>query len=292
MDVAIPDLTLAQVEEVEGRIRESVERDILPQLRSLLLGRAWVATEYPDWDSYFHARLGGPIQLSTEQVMELRSEGHSARAIATIIGTDHKTVVNRSSGSTGEISPVQLGLDGKTRGGKDGALVVSRATAHIKANPTVGYKTVFSLFRSEGLSQKKAQELVTAILGKSPAFSADGVRRGGEHSGKKVPVEPKSTPVPGHLSNAMMRPVTMLLTLNKGSAFAEFAADYRSALTHHGDEKWCEETRLAIVNAGTVLAQMALLTVDGDFLDKASTGNYSYEELLADSKPKLRSVKP
>jgi len=87
------------------------------------LGRAWVALGYESWDAmtdaeFEGARLRIPREQRAEQVQSLRSAGLSTRAIGSVLGVDHKTVVNDLR-STGESSPVDLSTTVRSLDGRD-----------------------------------------------------------------------------------------------------------------------------------------------------------------------------
>jgi hypothetical protein len=111
------DLTAEEAEECIAGICGAVEIGG-EWIAKALNGRAWIALGYDSWDAMCDERLAGirlTIPLRREAVTQLRSQGHSTRAIASGLGVSEGTVRTDLTGAQNYAPPAAVkGLDGKT----------------------------------------------------------------------------------------------------------------------------------------------------------------------------------
>jgi len=117
------DLTREEAQALTVTIRGGMER-VHRMLIDAYRGRAWVALEYPTWESYCDAELHGarpklPAPERREIVGEMREAGMSQRAIASGLGVAQNTVQRDLGAGERKSSPTDsngkvTGTDGKS----------------------------------------------------------------------------------------------------------------------------------------------------------------------------------
>ncbi|HEY0188169.1 MAG TPA: hypothetical protein VGC67_11830 [Cellulomonas sp.] len=130
-----PGLTLETARVLTARIRDTAVRalDAIAEVQEAInlaySHRAWAAMGYGSWDAYCAAefsetRLWTSVEDRHERTVALRNAGLSQRAIAAVLGVDHRTVgrdLEATASSTGADSPVDdgsvelAGIDGRVR---------------------------------------------------------------------------------------------------------------------------------------------------------------------------------